>query len=346
LLWGWIKDSHTPPLVTAGPASSAAILNNAGTITLFGGNAIDNEDRIGGQFTVGCWLNSCQTLGIEADYLFLAARSTNFTAGSNGGPGTLAIGRPFFNLTSGMQDSELVAFPGLLSGRVGVNLSSRLQGAELNAVTRACCGCGGRLDLLAGFRYLDLNESLGINENLQVLPGVPTIGGESFLVGDQFATRNRFYGGQVGARAEINQGGWSIGLTAKVALGESEETVDIKGATVTTAPGGVPTVTRGGLLALPSNIGHYSRDAFAVVPEVGITLGYQVNSHMKAYVGYKFLYWSDVARPGDQIDPFLNTTQVPRTGGTPVVGPTHPAFQFRDTDFWAQGINFGVEFRF
>jgi hypothetical protein len=280
--------------------------------------------------------------------MFLAARSVRFSAGGDGSAGSEVIGRPFFNTVTNMEDAELVNFPGLLSGRVGVNLSSRLQGAEINGVSRLCgCGCScWKVDVLAGFRFLDLHEGLGITENLTVLPTVPFTGGTAFDIFDQFDTRNEFYGGQIGARAQYCRGPWSANLTAKVALGNTHEEIVINGGTRITPPGTAPTVAAGGLLALPSNIGTFSHDAFAVVPEVGVTLGYQVNCHLRAYVGYNFLYWSDVVRPGDQIDRNINTTQLPRTpgGASSTAGP--PSFNFKETDFWVQGITLGFEFRF
>ena len=46
----------------------------------------------------------------------------------------------------------------------------------------------------------------------------------------------------------------------------------------------------------------------------------------------------------EQIDLAVNTSQPPLGGG--LVGPARPAFSFRDSDFWAQGVSFGVEFRY
>jgi hypothetical protein len=344
LLW-WIRDSHLPPLVTASPPTSGGILGQPGTVVLFGGRT-DNEERSGGRFRAGYWLDSQQTFGLEGGYFFLGSRSVNFNAGS-AGAGSAVIGRPFFNVISGAEDAELVSVPGLLTGTVAVNLSSRLQGAELNGVCNLCCGCSGRVDLLAGFRYLELNEGLGIAEDLTVNPGVPLTGGTAFRVNDQFNTRNRFYGGQVGARAEFRSGGLFVNVLGKVALGATNQVVDVAGSTVIAPPGRVPTVGNGGLLAQPTNSGHFSRDRFAVVPEVGINVGYQVTQHLRAFVGYSFLYWSDVVRPGDQIDRAVNPTQLPRSATAPLLsGPARPAPVLRDTDFWAQGISFGVEFRY
>jgi hypothetical protein len=345
LLW-WIKDSQTPPLVSVGPAGSGAILTQGGT-TVFGGS-IDNEERLGGRFAVGAWLDCEEAWAIEGDYLFLASRGVPFNTGSNGGPGSPTIGRPFFNVLLNAEDAQLIAAPGILAGTVGVNLTSRLQGAELNLVYHpctCCCHCW-RLELLGGFRYLELHEGLGIAENLQVFPGVPIIGGDQISLFDQFDTTNRFYGGQLGGRAEVRRGPWIGRAWTKVALGVDHETVTINGSTTIVTPTSV-TVAQGGFLALPSNIGRFNRDAFAVVPEAGLSVGCQVNEHLAVFAGYTFLYWSDVARPGDQIDRVINPTQLPvtmPTGG--LVGPARPSFTFKDTDFWAQGIHVGVEFRF
>jgi hypothetical protein len=60
-------------------------------------------------------------------------------------------------------------------------------------------------------------------------------------------------------------------------------------------------------------------------------------------VGYSFIYWSRVARAVDQIDRDVNITQQPPG---PFVGAPRPEFILRTTDFWAQGLNFGLEWKF
>ena len=51
------------------------------------------------------------------------------------------------------------------------------------------------------------------------------------------------------------------------------------------------------------NLGRYTTNRFIVVPEVGIEAGLYVTSHIRLAVGYNFLYMTDVARPGRQVDP-------------------------------------------
>jgi hypothetical protein len=76
-----------------------------------------------------------------------------------------------------------------------------------------------------------------------------------------------------------------------------------------------------------------------------LKLGCQVTEHTRAWVGYNFLYVSDVVRSGDAIDLRVNTNQIPPRNA-PVTGPAVPAYTGNRTDFWAQGLSVGLEFRF
>jgi hypothetical protein len=69
--------------------------------------------------------------------------------------------------------------------------------------------------------------------------------------------------------------------------------------------------------------------------------------NVRAMVGYNFLYWSSVVRASDQVNRIVNPTQVPSSQAFGVaVGPAQPRSDLRSTDFWAQGLNFGLEFRY
>lgn len=356
LMW-WMKGQALPALVTTGSPADAVpgALGQPGTAILFGNSTVGDDIRSGGRFTVGWWCDDEHTLGVELGGFFLAPRSVNFFNGSGGTP---ALFRPFFN--SGFafnadtgqfvpiapsEDAEKVAFPGMLAGNVGVRLQSQLWGYEINLRTNlcnGCCeGCGYTVDGYVGFRGLGLDEDLSINENLASLdPRVP--GG--FIVVDSFRTQNRFYGGQIGFDSEFRLRRWFLDVNAKVALGNTHENATILGQTATTDSMGGVILSRGGLLALNSNIGHFSRDRFAVLPEVTFSVGYQVTDWMRLSVGYNFLYLSSVARAGDQVNRVVNPTGIPLNGGA-VQGAAQPTFNFRGTDFYAQGINFGLEFR-
>ncbi len=352
LLW-WTKDAPAPPLVTSSPAGTprelAGVLGVPGTAVLFGGSSINSEERSGGRFGLGLWLDPCERLALETNYFFLGQRTVPFHASSSGLP---ILARPFFDVVLGRESSELIAFPGLLAGAASVSAFNRLWGLEENLRANLCHGTaiGGtcyRFGLLGGFRFLRLDEGLTFTEALQVTGGDPTLVGTRIGVTDVFGTHNSFYGGQLGAMLELRRGRWYCDLVSKLALGSTHQVVNINGSTAFTVPGGPTVVQPGGLLALPTNIGHYSRDFFAVVPEVGVKVGYQFGPHVRAFVGYSFLYWSNVARPGNQVDRVVNVAQLPMlVGSNPAVVPPRPAFAFHGTDFWAQGINFGLEFRY
>lgn len=360
LLW-WLKGPHLPPLVTTGPANPAqspppGAPGAPGTAVLFGDNNLEQGAFSGMRFAAGLWLNECQTFGVEGSFFSLASRSNNVLLGSTGAAGSPVVARPFFDVSTGQANSELIAFPGLASGTVAVQSSSRLLGAGTNFLCNLCCSCadccdccqpcgGYRVDLIGGARYLDLREGLGIAENIQVLPGSPALPGSTILAFDQFDTRNQFYGGQIGARASWYRDRLFANVTGTIALGTTHQTVDVNGSTTITPPGGPATVVPGAFLALPSNAGHFTRDRFSIVPEVGLNVGYQITNNLSAFVGYNFLYWSSVVRPGDQINLGVNSTHTPASL-LPPNGRASPLFTFRGSDFWAQGVSFGAQLVF
>ena len=73
-------------------------------------------------------------------------------------------------------------------------------------------------------------------------------------------------------------------------------------------------------------------------------VGYQLTPHVRTFVGYNCLYWTNTLRPGDQIDRVVDLSFVPNfaAGGTVA---NRPLPTFRQADVWAQGVQFGVEAR-
>jgi hypothetical protein len=341
LLWG-IKDSRFPPLVTTSQPGSFGILGFPDTTVLFGGGSVDNELRSGGRFTIGIGLPRLGDTVLETSFLFLNERTVRFGADSTQFP---VLARPFFNLNEGIEFSEITAFPDLATGRIDISSSSRLWGGEINLRKPLWSGPWCSVDWLCGFRYLDLNEALTITENVSVLAG--DFAGSNALVLDHFGTQNRFYGGQLGLLTRCGYGPWTVDLWGKLAVGNTNQIVNVVGNQTVTSPGGAVTNFTGGLLALDSNIGRHARDQFAVVPELGLNVGYQLGNNWRLMVGYNFLYWSSVLRPGDQIDRVLDVTRIPNFATNSIPAPqVRPVVTFKDSGFWAQGANFGVEFRY
>jgi len=349
LMW-WIRDSNLPPLATSGP--NGGVLGKPGTTILFGGGELEHDMFSGVRLNSGVWLDDCHTIGIEHSSFFLDDRTRTFAVSSDGSANSATLARPFFNLNLGQQDSDVTALPGEASGRIQISTTSRMAGSELNGVYNLCCACCSRVDLLGGFRWLSLHEDLSITEHTQIICNCvddpfPAQPGNTIDVSDNFNTRNNFYGGQIGARAEVRRGCMYVDLLGKLGLGDTHQVTEINGQMVVTTPGGLRVVRPGGLLALDSNIGRFNHDAFSVVPEVGITLGCQLTCRLRAFVNYSFLYWTDVLRPGDQVDLALNSSRIPtNVAFNPTAGVARPEFTFHDSNFWAQGISVGAEFRY
>jgi hypothetical protein len=78
---------------------------------------------------------------------------------------------------------------------------------------------------------------------------------------------------------------------------------------------------------------------------VAVKLGYDITPTIRVTIGYDFLYDSSVIRPTDQINRNIPKGQTFLQGGN-TVSTTSPARLFRTTDFFAQGMNLGVTFRF
>jgi hypothetical protein len=212
-----------------------------------------------------------------------------------------------------------------------------------------CCCPGkapacGRIDFIAGYRFYRLDDRIHLREDLisRDPAGFVQIG-TRFEIDDDFDTSNEFHGAEIGFIEDIHRGCWSLNLAAKLALGNNTQRVRINGSTVITPPNQTSASSVGGLLAQPTNIGTFERSDFTAIPNLSMNIGYQWTCHLRSYVGYSLIYWNDVARAGDQIDTTVNTSQLPPGA---LVGAARPAFAFEDTNFWAHGVNAGLEFRF
>jgi hypothetical protein len=131
----------------------------------------------------------------------------------------------------------------------------------------------------------------------------------------------------------------ALGNTStKLAVGGESRLLGPDGRTLATAPGG--------LFALPSNSGHFEGDRFSVVPEVGVTMYVQALDNVLAFVGYSFLYWNNVLRPGDHLDRNIELQQVPFaptfTGG----GALQPGVPFHRSDLTVHGFHAGLAVQF
>ncbi len=341
-LYWWTSGMRLPPLVTTSPSGTpqtqAGVLGQPGTQTLFGGGEILEDNFKGGRIRGGHWFKRHPNWGVGAEYLQLARESQSFSATSDGNP---ILARPFFNTQTDTEDAQLVAYPGVISGTVASVVDSELLGAGAHLRHLRCLNDDGNLstrgEALYGYRYLQLDESVQVTENLATSTATP----DTFDILDRFETLNTFNGFDVGWLYSRTKGLLTCECLLRMAVGNNRQTVRINGQTTIAQTAVTPVTFPGGLLTQSSNIGTYNRNQFSVVPEFNATVACQLTGHCRATLGYSFLYWSNVVRPGDQIDREVNPNLIPPP--VSVTGALRPAFAFVTTDYWAQGLNFGLE---
>ncbi len=365
------KGMDIPALVTTSDPGTSA--NNAGvlglnsTSILYGRNDILDDGHSGFRIRFGAFWDPCRRYGWEAEYFGFGDESEHFEARSNGN-GEPILARPFFNMNPrddgdgdldppAREDSELVAYPGILSGIVAVDSRTTLDSAGARLRWNFCCKqidchdgcinpCGpprgfSRVDFVAGYRFLGLRDQITIREDLT---SVQANNPGRFEIFDRFQSENEFNGAEFGFIWEGGWRRWTLECINKMAVGNVHQTVAIDGGTIISPLTQPQQTFEGGLLAQRSNIGAYSHDEFGLLNEVGLTLGLYVTPRLRWTLGYTFVYLNSVARAGDQIDLDVNPDLIPPEI-SPLQGPLRPQFAFEDSDYWISGVNLGLDLR-
>jgi hypothetical protein len=347
LMW-WGRGTSLPPLVTTslpGTArADAGILGLDSTSILFGDELATQKLQGGGRITAGIWLDPDHNVALGGRFFGLGGDTTRYSIASDGGPTDPIIARPFFNaLLNGQEDAFLVSFPGETSGSLSANVTTNnIIGFDAFTEIMVSRDCLRRVDLVAGYQFFRLDDVLNVSSSSTFIDINDPLFGTQVDVRDQFRARNQFHGGQVGLRGRMARGMWSLNVLGVLGIGNMNQQVDINGDTVVTT-GGVPSTTDGGILAQPTNSGTYSRNKFAFLPQLTTNLHYHVNPNLSFHIGYNILWISDIATSAQQIDRQVNPSQF--LGGA-LVGPARPEFAFRDSDYWLQGINWGMNWDF
>jgi hypothetical protein len=353
LIWASKSGPIAAPLVTSSPTSSLGVLGKPGTMVIFGqgtGNNLEYGAASGARLFGGFWFNQREDCGLESSTFALEKKFDRAFSRFSDPSGSPLIASPFKNaITKAEASSFGGTLPGQNTGGIVVTSATQTWGTELNAILGQTRGRCWRTDLLIGGRYMQLEEDLDIARNTDLLPGitVPFNGGKitapaNVLIVDDFGTRNRFYGGQVGWRGELNHDRFYLGLTGKLGIGSTYEEVTVIGNSIATTPAGVLPAT-GGLLALKTNIGRTTQTVFSTLPEGEFRIGCRLTPHVTVTAAYNFIYWSNVVRPGEQLNRLVNPTQLPTSAafGT-LFGPPQPALPFHQSDFWVQGASLGL----
>ncbi len=309
-----------------------------------GSTGLDSSNaRSGFRLTGGVWFDDSHCCGFEASFLFLDLKrsfssfSTQdvFQAGVTNLPARIVTNLPI----DGPGDLD----PGDLLTSITTGTSYfRLWGVEAN-FRRTIWWIGGlSLDVLAGFRNLNLDETVTLTGDFtfmepspdEAAPGPEDGRTVHMSTVDLVECHNQFYGGQVGASFTWHCYHLTVDGFAKFAVGGLAQQITAGGQTFQSAgliePSiGAPLVARpattlpGGILS-STPLTTTNRTRVSVIPEARMSLGYQVTNNLNAFIGYNFIWWTNVAIPGDQ-----SSTS---TSGS--------------RDIWFQGLDFGVLLKF
>lgn len=332
-LYWWAQDSSVNvPLITQGTPASQGVLNQPGTEVIFGAGSNNNSFKFGGisgaRMTIGGWIDDCYQYGLEGSGFGLSRAIQSFSASSLDGTVTI----PFFSTITGTESSiaalGVTGFPNTISA----DDDFQTWGFELNGLYNLSCQAHFPLTLLAGVRYLNISEDLGLNDT--IYSSDPQLSGVINL-NDDFTTKNSFYGFQVGARTNYFYRNFLFDVAAKIAFGENYQKLSISGQS---RLDGVPLLSIGGLpggiFAQPSNSGTFYNHQFAVLPELQAKVSYNLTQNIQPFLAYNFLYINNIIRSGEQIDRNINLNQ-------PNPPPTA---SFNTTGMWIQGISLGIAF--
>jgi rfaE bifunctional protein kinase chain/domain len=338
LLW-WSRDMGVPPLVTAVPSGAVDGPPTTGFRLYPDARKIDFDRQNGYRVSGGVMVGECTS--IEGSFFQLETQvDRGFFAGS-GVAGTAGIGRPY-NPAGGTPRVLYSALPGQYAGAVDVGASTTLWGVEASLGVDTYHLFADHNRALYGFRFVDLAERITVTDASLFESG------RANTVQDVFATRNQFYGGQVGLHSRFFGGSsWTFETIGKLGFGGVNQRVEVFGANANIDPTGVVDREAGGLLARPTNSGVFERDKFAVTLDLTLALGYQITPRLRTTFGYSIFYLSSAMRPGSVIDRTVNDSNIRFVAEADRTASAlaRPRIDFgRASDYWAQGLNFGLQF--
>ena len=237
------------------------------------------------------------------------------------------LARPFYDVVDEAQDAVQIAYPGFSSGSLSVRSTSRVGGGDIFFQRMLAGGGCRRFDLLAGYQFSRIDADVAIATLVQKEEEGGLDADDTVVdLTDIFDTSNSFHAAEFGFLGEYQRGPITWSLLAKVGLGNMRQRTRIVGSQVTLTAEEPAFVERHGLMALDTNSGVYKRDVFAVSPEIAFTGAYHLNHFIALTFGYSLIYWTNVAQPGDQIDTYINPSQIT----SELDGPARPVFPCRD----------------
>jgi hypothetical protein len=357
LLWNF-RRSNTPPLLATGdPLASptAGFPGDPTTTILFAPAGLEPPDVNGLRIRAGVFLDAEHRFSLSGEGVIFEVARNDLLAGANT-PGQPFLVRPYSDASA---NGGAALFPSSTdNGHFGGNdirAESRLWSWDANLGYHL----SRRMAAYAGFRSIALLEQVRYQQNLgTTMPftfaggltfrAVPLDPGQSLQINDDFDASNRFYGPQAALQYRWEFGPLSFDLLGRLAAGVMCSRVNVRGSTrLLNADGSIAGNANGGFLALPSNIGTHTISEFTLVPELDFNVCWDLATWLRVRLGYSVLYISSVQRAGNQIDPLIDPRQAPADPRfDPASSTALPSYNFIDKDFWAHGVNVGVELRY
>ena len=355
LLWFSRGQQINFPLVTTSAPSDMGVIGAASTTVLVGQQRRLGYDAFNGlRMTAGFFGDADRRFGFQMTGFTtenqVETRKFGNTSNTLGLP---VFARPFVDV-AGAQASLVLSGPIIGPARVRVSTTSQTYGLEPEGVLNLYRAEPGSrrvwsLDVLAGYRYLELHEQLTISSTTQfngvtaTLPtfttgpfgtvtqtGTTTLANSSTSFGgttitapasidirDNIRTVNRFNGFVGGLKGDARYGIVTTSWFAKVAVGQMDERIEILGtgvvSTTNATTGARSTVgsTYGGVLATASNIGTYTHGRLTYIPEAGLNMGIALTGGLTGFVGVNVLYFPDVVRPGTNLSAMASSAAIP-----------------------------------
>lgn len=161
------------------------------------------------------------------------------------------------------------------------------------------CGLGGssRVDLIAGYRFLQLKEGYFAQEVLTPI-GSDFVDGTSLTLVDDVDTQNDFHAFELGAIWQWQRDNLLFDFGWSAAFGELTRRHSVSGSTTFGVPGILEDSHAGGFSVRPDRIGSFKDSKFTVVPQARIGVGYCLFDNFRLHADYSFLYLDNVFRPG------------------------------------------------
>ncbi|MDY3552309.1 BBP7 family outer membrane beta-barrel protein [Gemmata sp. JC717] len=333
----WYTPIRTPPLIQAVPAALANQSTGNGAVTLFPENNRINFGAFSGiRASVGA---NFDKFGVEVGGFVLERQGESSSFFNNGNP--VALGQGYISAGSGLPTTLFASLPGQYSGGVSAAAQSRLWGVDGNIRRAWYTFLFDTTDVLVGFKYLDLHESLTVYSP-SVFPGGGVISSR-----DSVRTSNRFYGGYVGINSRLgNDRGFGLDLTSKSGLGGVAQRAELVGSNSFIPAGGAADIEPAGLYARGLNAGTFTRGKVAYTQDLELKLTYNFNPWFQVSFGYSLMYMSSAIRPGGAIDAVVNDSNVRFVAQPTPSTLARPAFAWRADGLTVNALTFGARLQY